>query len=222
MKRIVKIHKEGLRLIILALALLVVLIAILSSVVDALWIKLILYVVSVVFFCFIVRFFRVPHREFEKNEKAVNAPADGKIVVMEEIDEDTYFHDKRLQISIFMSPMNVHVNSYPVSGKIVTSDYYPGKHLVAWYPKSSDLNEHTNVVIENSRGERVLVRQVAGKVARRIVCYAKEGDTVEQGGEIGIIKLGSRVDVLLPLNVSINVEIGESVRSKQTILAYFD
>ena len=121
-----------------------------------------------------------------------------------------------------MSPLNVHVNSYPISGRVVKSDYYPGKHLVAWYPKSSELNEHTNVVLENERGEQILVRQVAGKVARRIVCYSKEGEQVEQGSEIGIIKLGSRVDVLLPLDVSINVELGESVRSKKTILAYFD
>ena len=222
MKKIFKIHREGLRLIALVTAVLAVVVALISIHVQSVWIHYVLYVVSAAFFYFVVRFFRVPHREFEKDERAIYAPADGKIVVMEEIDEDVYFHEKRLQISIFMSPLNVHVNSYPISGTIVKSDYYPGKHLVAWYPKSSNLNEHTNVVIENGRKERVLVRQVAGKVARRIVCYAKEGEQVEQGGEIGIIKLGSRVDLLLPLNVSINVEIGESVRSKQTILAYFD
>ena len=222
MKKIVRIHREGLRLIVVVFALLAVVIALISLHVHQVWIHYVLYVVAALFFYFVVRFFRVPHREIVKNDKAIYAPADGKIVVMEEIDEDCYFHDKRLQISIFMSPLNVHVNSYPITGTVVKSDYYPGKHLVAWYPKSSDLNEHTNVVLENDRKERVLVRQVAGKVARRIVCYAKEGERVEQGGEIGIIKLSSRVDVLLPLNVSINVELGESVRSKKTILAYFD
>ncbi|MBO4403587.1 MAG: phosphatidylserine decarboxylase family protein [Bacteroidales bacterium] len=222
MKRIVRIHREGLRLIIVVLALLIVLVAILSSVVDTIWVKCLLYLCSLFFFGFVVRFFRVPRREIEKNEKAIYAPADGKIVVIEEIDEETYFHEKRLQISIFMSPLNVHVNSYPISGNIVKSDYYPGKHVVAWYPKSSMLNEHTSVIIENERKEQILVRQIAGAVARRIVCNAKEGTSVEQGAELGIIKLGSRVDVLLPVNVSINVELGESVRSKQTVLAYFD
>ena len=222
MKRIVKIHKEGLRFIIVIFALLAVVVALISIHVEQVWIHYILYAIAIAFFYFVVRFFRVPNREIVKNDKAIYAPADGKIVVIEEIDEDCYFHDRQLQISIFMSPLNVHVNSYPISGRVVKSDYYPGKHLVAWYPKSSELNEHTNVVLENERGEQILVRQVAGKVARRIVCYSKEGEQVEQGSEIGIIKLGSRVDVLLPLDVSINVKLGESVRSKKTILAYFD
>ena len=222
MKRIVKIHREGIRFIIVVLALLIVLVAILSSLVNIIWVKYLLYFFSAVFFYFVVRFFRIPKREINKNEKAIYAPADGKVVVIEEIDEQTYFHEKRLQISIFMSPLNVHVNSYPISGKIIKSDYYPGKHLVAWYPKSSEFNEHTSVIIENEQKQQLLVRQIAGAVARRIVCYAKEGEMVEQGGEIGIIKLGSRVDILLPVNVSINVELGESVRSKQTVLAYFD
>ena len=222
MKRIVRIHREGLRFIIVMFALLAVVVALISVHVEQVWIHYILYAIAIVFFYFVVRFFRVPNREIVKNDKAIYAPADGKIVVMEEIDEDCYFHDRRLQISIFMSPLNVHVNSYPISGRVVKSDFFPGKHLVAWYPESSELNENTNVVLENERKEQLLVRQVAGKVARRIVCYAKEGEQVEQGSEIGIIKLGSRVDVLLPLNVSINVELGESVRSKRTILAYFD
>ena len=222
MKRRVRIHREGLRFIMVMFALLAVVVALISIHVEQVWIHYILYVVSAVFFYFVVRFFRVPNREIDMDSRAIFAPADGKIVVIEEIDEDQYFHERRLQISIFMSPLNVHVNSYPISGRVVKSDYYPGKHLVAWYPKSSDLNEHTCVVLENDHKEQILVRQVAGKVARRIVCYAKEGETVQQGSEIGIIKLGSRVDVLLPLNVSINVELGESVRSKETILAYFD
>jgi len=222
MKKIVRIHREGLRFILVMFALLAVILSLISIHVQQEWVHYVLYAVAAVFFYFVVRFFRVPDRRIVKDDRAIFAPADGKIVVMEEVDEDQYFHEKRLQISIFMSPLNVHVNSYPISGRVVKSDYFPGKHLVAWYPKSSDLNEHTNVVLENDRKERVLVRQVAGKVARRIVCYAKEGENVEQGNEIGIIKLGSRVDVLLPLNVSINVELGESVRSKKTVLAYFD
>ena len=222
MKRIVKIHKEGLRFILVVFALLAVAVAILSVIIESAWIHYILYAISLVFFYFVVRFFRVPNREIEKDDKAIYAPADGKIVIIEEIDEDVYFHEKRLQISIFMSPLNVHVNSYPISGEVLKSDYYPGDHLVAWHPKSSELNEHANVVLQNGNQEKVLVRQVAGMLARRIVCYAKEGQVVEQGSEIGIIKLGSRVDLLLPVNVSINVELGESVRSKKTILAYFD
>lgn len=222
MKRIVKIHKEGLRFILVVFALLAVVVAIFSVIIDSAWIHYILYGISLVFFYFVVRFFRVPNREIAKDEKAIYAPADGKIVIIEEIDEDVYFHEKRLQISIFMSPLNVHVNSYPISGEVLKSDYYPGDHLVAWHPKSSALNEHTNVVLKGHNQEKVLVRQVAGMLARRIVCYAKEGQQVEQGSEIGIIKLGSRVDLLLPVNVSINVELGESVRSKKTILAYFD
>ena len=179
MKRIVKIHKEGLRFIIVIFALLAVVVALISIHVEQVWIHYILYAIAIAFFYFVVRFFRVPNREIVKNDKAIYAPADGKIVVIEEIDEDCYFHDRRLQISIFMSPLNVHVNSYPISGRVVKSDYYPGKHLVAWYPKSSELNEHTNVVLENERGKQILVRQVAGKVARRIVCYSKEGEQVE-------------------------------------------
>ncbi len=222
MRKIVKIHKEGLRFIVLSFAVLAVLVAVLSNILDIRWVDYVLYAVSALFFFFIIRFFRVPNRELVENENAIYAPADGKIVVIEEIDEDRYFHEKRLQISIFMSPLNVHVNSYPISGKVICSDYYPGKHLVAWYPKSSVFNEHTSVILENDQHKKVLVRQIAGKIARRIVCYAKVGDEVEQGGEIGIIKLGSRVDLLLPVDVSINVEIGESVRSKQSIIAYFD
>lgn len=222
MKRIVKIHKEGLRLIIVVFALLVVILSIITAHIENIYANFVLYAVSIVFFCFVVRFFRVPNREVILNEKTVYAPADGKVVVIEEIDEKEYFNKKMLQISIFMSPLNAHVNSYPISGKIIKSDYFPGKHLVAYYPKSSVYNEHTNVIIENEHKDRILVRQIAGKIARRIVCYAKVGDMVEQGKEIGIIKLGSRVDILMPLNVIINVELGDSVRSKKSVLAYFD
>ena len=156
MKRIVKIHKEGLRFIIVIFALLAVVVALISIHVEQVWIHYILYAIAIAFFYFVVRFFRVPNREIVKNDKAIYALADGKIVVIEEIDEDCYFHDRRLQISIFMSPLNVHVNSYPISGRVVKSDYYPGKHLVAWYPKSSELNEHTNVCLRMSVASRFL------------------------------------------------------------------
>ncbi len=217
-----RIHREGYRIIVSVFAILVVASALVTANTESKIPQFIMYGFSIAFFYFIIRFFRVPKRHITKDDNVIYCPADGTIVVMEEIDEDKFFHDRRMKISIFMSPFNVHVNSYPISGTVKKVHYYPGKHMVAWYPKSSDLNEHSCTLIEHKNGETVMVKQIAGMVARRVVCYAKEGEEVHQGDEIGIIKMGSRVDIILPLNVRIDVEMGESVRSKKTILAYFE
>jgi phosphatidylserine decarboxylase len=153
------------------------------------------------------------------NETQLICPADGKIVIVEEVEEPEYFQGKRLQVSVFMSPLNVHVNRYPTSGKIKFYKYHPGKYLVAWHPKSSTLNERTTVVLEHANGKEVLVRQIAGAVARRIVCYAKEGETVKQNQELGFIKFGSRVDLFLPLDAKVIVRPEQIVKGGQTVIA---
>lgn len=174
--------------------------------------------VSFVFWLMIVSFFRLPHRKMTYGDALVIAPADGKVVVIEETEEPEYFKDRRLQISIFMSPANVHVNRNPVSGTIRLSKYHAGKYLVAWHPKSSTENERHTVVIGSSHGD-ILVRQIAGAMARRIVNYSKEGTVVKQNEEMGFIKFGSRVDVFLPLGTPVKVQLNQAVKGGQTILA---
>jgi phosphatidylserine decarboxylase len=174
--------------------------------------------VSVAIIAFLMYFFRKPCRKIVVKDGYVLAPADGKVVVIEEVVEDEYFKGKRLQVSIFMSPFNVHVNYYPVAGKVSFSKYHPGKHLVAWHPKSSTENERTTVVVDTPKAQ-VLMRQIAGALARRIVCYAKEGDVAEQGCEYGFIKLGSRVDLFLPLGTEVQVQLGQKVTGSQTVIA---
>ena len=176
-------------------------------------------VVSLILFVLIVQFFRIPNRLLTTGESQVIAPADGTIVVIEETEEGEYFKERKRQISIFMSPLNVHVNRNPVSGIVRYFKYYPGKYLVAWHPKSSTENERTTVVIESPNGVQVLMRQIAGAVARRIIWYVKEGQPVEQGQEMGFIKFGSRVDVFLPLDAEINVKIGDRTKGGVTVLA---
>ena len=173
---------------------------------------------SVILFFFILSFFRIPNRNLTKGEGHVVCPADGKVVVIEEIFDVEYFKDKRLQVSIFMSPANVHVNRYPVSGKVVYSKYHKGKYLVAWHPKSSTENERHSVVIKNDRVE-ILVKQIAGALAKRIVNYCKVDQVAEQSDEMGFIKFGSRVDVLLPVGTKINVELNQKVQGGVTVLA---
>ena len=173
---------------------------------------------SVILFFFILSFFRIPNRNLTKGEGHVVCPADGKVVVIEEIFDVEYFKDKRLQVSIFMSPANVHVNRYPVSGKVVYSKYHKGKYLVAWHPKSSTENERHSVVFKNDRVE-ILVKQIAGALAKRIVNYCKVDQVAEQGDEMGFIKFGSRVDVLLPVGTKINVELNQKVQGGVTVLA---
>jgi len=166
----------------------------------------------------ILQFFRDPKREFTINDSKIIAPADGKVVVIEETEEGEYFKDKRLQVSIFMSPLNVHINRYPIAGKVSFFKYHPGKFLAAWEPKSSTDNERTTVVVEHKNGTKILFRQIAGALARRIVWYCKEGDTAEQCGQMGFIKFGSRVDLFLPLGTKLDVKIGDVVKGSQSII----
>jgi len=217
-----KIHKEGLISI-----LIVFLIAVVPAWVILyffkipFWLYLLLQIVGISIWLFVIYFFRVPCRKINRDENAIVAPADGKIVqILEEV-ETEYFNDKRIQISIFMSPLNVHVNSYPIDGKVVYVKYHPGKHLVANLPKASKENEHNTVVQKHKNGEEILFRQIAGTVARRIVSYAKKEEYPRQGEEMGIIKFGSRVDLFLPLSAKINVKLDEKVQSKITHIAYF-
>ena len=219
-----KIHKEGIVSIIIAF----------SIAFAPLWLILYFYFYSIpvlltvalhiccfVLWFFVIYFFRVPKRTINRDENAIIAPADGTVISIFEEVETEYFNDKRIQISIFMSPLNVHVNSYPIDGEVVYVKYHPGKHLVASLPKASQDNEHNTVVQKHRNGEEVLFRQIAGAVARRIVSYSKKGDFGNQGAEMGIIKFGSRVDIFLPLSAKINVKLEEKVQSKITHLAYF-
>lgn len=167
---------------------------------------------------FIISFFRIPKRTFSLQENAILAPADGKVVVIEEVQADEYFKDRRMQVSIFMSPANVHVNRNPVSGEVVYSQYHKGKYLVAWHPKSSTENERHSVVYRTN-GKEILVKQIAGALAKRIVNYLQPGQKVEQSGEMGFIKFGSRVDLLLPLDAKIHVKIGDKPIGGTTLIA---
>ena len=183
---------------------------------TALWL---MALASLVLFVLIVQFFRIPKRSHTLDEKLVIAPADGTVVVIEETEESEYFKDKRRQVSIFMSPLNVHVNRNPLSGVVSYFRYYPGKYLVAWHPKSSTDNERTTVVIKQENGVEVLMRQIAGALARRIIWYVREGDPVKQTEEMGFIKFGSRVDLYLPLDAKINVTMGQKTKGGVTIVA---
>lgn len=176
---------------------------------------------SIVFSILILQFFRNPKRVTPVNSNQVIAPADGKIVVLEETVEHEYFKDKRIQVSIFMSPFNVHVNRYPISGEVKFTKYHPGKFLVAWHPKSSTENERTTIVVESEKTGPILLRQIAGAVAKRIVLYAKKGEQCSQGHDMGFIKFGSRVDLFLPLDAKINIKINDTVKGGQTIIASF-
>ena len=178
----------------------------------------IIFIASAILFLFIVSFFRIPYRSLTKGESEVICPADGKVVVIEEILEEEYFKDKRLQVSIFMSPANVHVNRNPVSGEVIYNKYHKGKYLVAWHPKSSTENERHSVVIKNDKAE-VLVKQIAGALAKRIINYLSVGQEVHQGSELGFIKFGSRVDVILPLGTKVNVQLNQVVKGGVTVLA---
>jgi phosphatidylserine decarboxylase len=182
-------------------------------------VRLLILIGSVVLFLLVLQFFRNPIFKITKNDKQVLAPADGKVVVIEETEETEYLKGRRKQISIFMSPINVHVNRMPVEGTISYYKYHPGKYLVAWHPKSSTENERTTVVAKMKNGTEVLFRQIAGAVARRIKCYVTEGQQLEQGQEFGFIKFGSRVDVFLPIDTKINVKVGDITKGGRTVLA---
>jgi phosphatidylserine decarboxylase len=176
-------------------------------------------VASILFYLVLLQFFRHPKRVILRKENQIFAPADGKVVVIEETEESEVLKDKRIQVSIFMSPLNVHVNRYPISGKVSYFKYHPGLYLVAWHPKSSTENERTTVVIETGNKTQILLRQIAGALARRIVCYAHSDLMVKQGEEMGFIKFGSRVDVFLPLGTKINVQLNQKVTGGISVLA---
>ena len=198
-------HKEGFKIII-NIFLVCSAIALLAEYrIEHFWIQKSVQILSVVILVLVLQFFRNPKRVTSLNEKHIISPVDGKVVIIEEVYEKEYFKDQRIQVSIFMSPLNVHVTRYAISGSVVFSKYHPGKYMVAWHPKSSELNERTTVVIENKSVGQILYRQIAGAVARRIVNYAKEGDQAVQGADAGFIKFGSRVDLFLPLGTKINV-----------------
>lgn len=216
----IKIHREGYRIIIA----LFILLAGVNVAVPLLWpglntLQIVLLAGSLLFFAFILYFFRAPARHVEPDPLLIYAPADGKVVVIEETLEKEYFKDTRLQISIFMSPFNMHSNKYPISGTVSYVKYHPGKKIVAWSPKSSELNERSTVVVKSESGTEILMRQVAGAVARRIVTYSKKGEKVQQGDELGFIKFGSRVDIFLPEGTEVDVQMFEQVRANRTIIA---
>jgi phosphatidylserine decarboxylase len=213
-------HKEGYTSLAVTVLFIFVLNALISFYLpQAHVLKWIVYVLSFLLLVTIVQFFRSPILHISAEESQVLCPADGKVVVIEETDEPEFLKDRRIQLSVFMSPVNVHVNRNPISGVVKYFKYHPGKYLVAWHPKSSTENERTTIVTENSEGTQVLFRQIAGALARRIVWYVKEGDTVEQGQQFGFIKFGSRVDIFLPLGTKINVELNQVVKGGRTVLA---
>lgn len=214
------IHKEGYTSIALCVLFIFVLNAVIQFYFPAAFVaKWLIYILSFLLFVIIVQFFRSPAIHISTDESQVLCPADGKVVVIEETQETEFLKDKRIQLSVFMSPVNVHINRNPISGVVKYFKYHPGKYLVAWHPKSSTENERTTIVIENSAGVVILFRQIAGALARRIVWYVKQGDAVQQGQEFGFIKFGSRVDVFLPLGSEIKVSLGEVVKGGRTVLA---
>jgi len=216
----VKLHKEGysvMILVFLLLAAIVVLINIIFPVQTI--IHFVLYLAGLIFYFFVVRFFRDPIRELAPDNTKIISGADGKVVVIEEVFEKEYFNEKRKQVSVFMSPTNVHVNWFPVGGLIKYFRHNHGFYFIASKPKSSDQNERTTTVIETPDNKEILFRQIAGTVARRIVCYSKENKSVVQGEEMGIIKFGSRFDLFLPLDAEVKVEIGQKVTGCETLIA---
>jgi len=183
------------------------------------WIRVVILIGSIVLFFLVLQFFRNPKRNTVVNTKHVIAPVDGKVVVIEEVYEKEYFKDKRLMVSVFMSPINVHVTRHPIGGIVKYSKYHPGKYLVAWHPKASEENERTTVVVENDSTGEILYRQIAGALAKRIVNYAKEGEEVVQGSDSGFIKFGSRVDVFLPLGTELEVKLNQKVKGGISLIA---
>ena len=218
-----KFHKEGIPSLIITILFIALLNAALYFFLREYFIiRIIGYVVSGFLLIVILQFFRSPQRNFIAREGEIISPADGKVVVIEEIEETEYYNEKRLQVSVFMSPINVHINRYPISGLLKYYKYHPGLYLVAWHPKSSTENERTTIVVEDDKGRSVLFRQIAGAMARRIVFFGKEGSSVNQIDECGFIKFGSRVDLLLPLDVKLNVKLNEKVKGGISTIAKFN
>lgn len=216
----IHIHKEGYKILAFGFIALLILNVIVNIIwVDIKIVKWTFFICSFMLYIFLLFFFRLPARTLKPDPGLIYAPADGKVVVIEETMENEYFKDERLQVSIFMSPFNMHSNRYPVSGRIKYVCYHSGQNMVAWHPKSSELNERSTIVIETKEGTEILIRQIAGAVARRIVTYAKENQDVLQGEELGFIKFGSRVDVFLPIGTEVEIPILQQVKANKTIIA---
>ena len=212
-------HKEGGKIILMATTITVVFLLLTDHFVTLFWLQKAIEIIVLFFLIMILQFFRNPERNVVINDNHIIAPVDGKVVVIEEVFEGEYFKEKRLQVSIFMSPINVHVTRYPVNGKVKFSKYHPGKFLVAWHPKASEENERTTIVVENPVFGEILYRQIAGALARRIVNYAQEGMQVVQGTDAGFIKFGSRVDLFLPIGTVVNVKLNDKAIGGKTIIA---
>lgn len=212
-------HKEGGKIILISTTLFVALLLLADKFIATEWLRMAVMLIGLFFLIMVLQFFRNPKRYTNPTDDHVISPVDGKVVVIEEVFEPEYFNDKRLQVSIFMSPINVHVTRYPVNGKVKYSKYHPGKYLVAWHPKASTENERTTVVVENRIFGEVLYRQIAGALAKRIVNYAQEGMQVVQGSDAGFIKFGSRVDLYLPIGTEINVRLGQKAAGGKTVIA---
>ena len=215
----IKFHKEGYKIIVITFIIAIAGILLAENFIDINWLVKAIQVIILGFVIIVLQFFRNPKRVTNLDDNVIIAPVDGKVVVIEEVEEPEYFKDKKLQVSIFMSPINVHVTRYAMSGIVKYSKYHPGKYLVAWHPKASTENERTTVVIENKTIGQILYRQIAGALAKRIVNYAKEGDKVVQGTDAGFIKFGSRVDVYLPLGTKVNVKLGDKVKGGVQVIA---
>ena len=216
----IHIHKEGYKILGFGLIILLIL----NIIVNIIWadsgiVRWTCFFCSFLLYIFLLFFFRLPTRSLETDPGLIYAPADGKVVVIEETMENEYFKDMRLQVSIFMSAFNMHSNRYPVSGKVKYVCYHPGQNMVAWHPKSSELNERSTIVIKTNDGTDVMVRQIAGAVARRSVTYAKENTDVPPGEELGFIKFGSRVDIFLPLGTEVEIPILQQVKANKSIIA---
>ncbi len=214
----ISIHREGHGIIIITGLIALLINLPLAIILHSAAISVMVAIISTVIIVAFVSFFRIPHRDFPLDDDKIIAPADGKVVVIEQVQENEYFKDKRIQVSIFMSPANVHVNRSPVSGVVTYQKYHPGKYLVAWHPKSSEKNERNTVVIEHEEGIEILIRQIAGKLARKIRYYVEEGDSIGQAKEFGFIKFGSRVDLFVPVGTVIDVDLKQKVKGGVTVI----
>ena len=212
-------HREGYKIIAITFGFVIAGIFISERFIELFWLLKVIQSLLIVLLIIVLQFFRNPRRVTDINDNQIIAPVDGKVVVIEEVEESEFFKDKRIQLSIFMSPTNVHVTRYALSGTVSYSKYHPGKYLVAWHPKASEKNERTTIVVENSVFGKVLYRQIAGALAKRIVNYAKKGEKVIQGTDAGFIKFGSRVDLFLPLHTKLNVKLGDKVKGGVQVIA---
>ena len=212
-------HKEGGKIILISTSLTIVILLLSRQFISLKWLEMSVQIVTVLFLLIVLQFFRNPNRSIVANPNTIVAPVDGKVVVIEEVYEPEYFKDNRLQVSIFMSPINVHVTRYAMSGKVNYSKYHPGKYLVAWHPKASTENERTTIVLENKEFGEIMYRQIAGALAKRIVNYAEEGTQIVQGDDAGFIKFGSRVDLYFPIGTKVDVVLNQKAIGNKTIIA---